>query len=277
MKVLTAAEMREVDRRTIELGIPGIVLMENAGAPRRGGYGGAIRAARGAADRGALREGQQRRRRPGDRAPVAHALPSGGARCGAARRAGGSEGRRRGELSDAARRAAARWRARFPAAARLRHLVVDALLGTGIAGPASGRMLDGIREINSGFPLAKVVAVDIPSGHAERCGRAGGRIRARRLHRDLHRSEDRARDAAELRPHGRVGGRRDRQPGGACTSRSGSRVVEPAMFRDTAGAAAARAGTKERSATRWWSPDRPGRRARRPWPASRRCARARGW
>jgi len=31
MKVLTAAEMRAVDRRTIEAGIPGIVLMENAG------------------------------------------------------------------------------------------------------------------------------------------------------------------------------------------------------------------------------------------------------
>src|SRR5215472_12457118 len=31
MKVLTAAEMREVDRLTIESGIPGIVLMENAG------------------------------------------------------------------------------------------------------------------------------------------------------------------------------------------------------------------------------------------------------
>src|SRR5215470_10478612 len=31
MKVLTAAQMREVDRRTIEMGIPGIVLMENAG------------------------------------------------------------------------------------------------------------------------------------------------------------------------------------------------------------------------------------------------------
>src|SRR4051812_12322689 len=30
MKVLTAAEMRDVDRRTVELGIPGIVLMENA-------------------------------------------------------------------------------------------------------------------------------------------------------------------------------------------------------------------------------------------------------
>ena len=31
MKALTAAEMREVDRLTIEAGIPGIVLMENAG------------------------------------------------------------------------------------------------------------------------------------------------------------------------------------------------------------------------------------------------------
>ena len=31
MKVLTAAQMAAVDRRTIELGIPGLVLMENAG------------------------------------------------------------------------------------------------------------------------------------------------------------------------------------------------------------------------------------------------------
>ncbi|MCX6634698.1 MAG: bifunctional ADP-dependent NAD(P)H-hydrate dehydratase/NAD(P)H-hydrate epimerase, partial [Acidobacteria bacterium] len=31
MKVLTAAQMREVDRRTMEAGIPGIILMENAG------------------------------------------------------------------------------------------------------------------------------------------------------------------------------------------------------------------------------------------------------
>src|SRR5664279_5239418 len=30
MRVLTAAQMREVDRQTIEMGIPGIVLMENA-------------------------------------------------------------------------------------------------------------------------------------------------------------------------------------------------------------------------------------------------------
>ena len=30
MKLLTAAEMRQVDQRTIAAGIPGIVLMENA-------------------------------------------------------------------------------------------------------------------------------------------------------------------------------------------------------------------------------------------------------
>ena len=31
MKVLTAAQLRDVDRRTAELGIPNIILMENAG------------------------------------------------------------------------------------------------------------------------------------------------------------------------------------------------------------------------------------------------------
>lgn len=43
-------------------------------------------------------------------------------------------------------------------------IVVDALLGTGLKGPAAGPILDGIRAINNGFPDAKIVAVDIPSG-----------------------------------------------------------------------------------------------------------------
>ena len=43
-------------------------------------------------------------------------------------------------------------------------LVVDAVLGTGLKGPANGAALDAIREINAGYPFAKVVAVDIPSG-----------------------------------------------------------------------------------------------------------------
>jgi ADP-dependent NAD(P)H-hydrate dehydratase / NAD(P)H-hydrate epimerase len=41
---------------------------------------------------------------------------------------------------------------------------VDAVLGTGLTGPAKGESLDAIRIINEKFPLAKKVAVDIPSG-----------------------------------------------------------------------------------------------------------------
>jgi len=43
-------------------------------------------------------------------------------------------------------------------------LVIDGLLGTGLKGPATGIALDRIRDINNRFPLAKVVAIDIPSG-----------------------------------------------------------------------------------------------------------------
>jgi NAD(P)H-hydrate epimerase len=43
-------------------------------------------------------------------------------------------------------------------------LVIDAVLGTGLSGAASGPALDAILEINSSFPFAKVIAVDIPSG-----------------------------------------------------------------------------------------------------------------
>jgi len=42
--------------------------------------------------------------------------------------------------------------------------VIDALLGTGVKGPAAGAMLDSIRQINTAFPLAKIVAIDMPSG-----------------------------------------------------------------------------------------------------------------
>jgi ADP-dependent NAD(P)H-hydrate dehydratase / NAD(P)H-hydrate epimerase len=62
----------------------------------------------------------------------------------------------------------------IPAAARNATLVIDALLGTGITGAASGRMLEAIREINTGFPLAKVAAVDIPSGMASDAGEPAG-------------------------------------------------------------------------------------------------------
>ncbi len=163
MKVLTAAQMREVDRRTIELGIPGIVLMENAGdrvveflaetfAPLtehrvailcgKGNNGG---------DGMVIARQLWTRLRPralhvvlagdpaelkGDALANYRMLEACG--CPVAR-----------EIAPAMRDAT---------------LVLDALLGTGLKGPVTGTMLEWIREVNSGFPQAKVVAVDIPSG-----------------------------------------------------------------------------------------------------------------
>ncbi len=163
MKVLTAAEMREVDRRTIESGIPGLILMENAGARvveflnarfdplssqrivvmcGKGNNGGdALVVARQlytrfrprsldvilAADPAALQ---------GDAAANLRMLTACG--CSFARQT--------------------------PPDARVATLVIDGLLGTGISGPASGAMLEAIRQINTAFPLAKIVSIDIPSG-----------------------------------------------------------------------------------------------------------------
>jgi ADP-dependent NAD(P)H-hydrate dehydratase / NAD(P)H-hydrate epimerase len=163
MKVLTAAEMREVDRRTIEAGIPGIVLMENAGhrvveflaerfAPLaeqrivilcgKGNNGG---------DGLVIARQLHTRFSPASLHVILLAAPA--------------------ELKgDAATNytmllaAGGEVHSEIPAAARNATLVLDALLGTGVTGPATGRVLQGIHEINAGFPLATVVAVDLPSG-----------------------------------------------------------------------------------------------------------------
>jgi NAD(P)H-hydrate epimerase len=53
-------------------------------------------------------------------------------------------------------------------------LVVDAVLGTGLKGAARGPALDAIRQINDAFPLAKVFSVDIPSGLSGDSGEVAG-------------------------------------------------------------------------------------------------------
>jgi NAD(P)H-hydrate epimerase len=53
-------------------------------------------------------------------------------------------------------------------------LIVDALLGTGVRGPVTGRSAQLIRAINDGFPLADVVAVDLPSGLDSDSGTVAG-------------------------------------------------------------------------------------------------------
>ncbi|HXN46872.1 MAG TPA: NAD(P)H-hydrate epimerase, partial [Bryobacteraceae bacterium] len=154
MKVLTAAQMREVDRRTIEVGIPAIVLMENAGhrvveflaetfAPLasqrivvlcgKGNNGG---------DGMVVARQLWTRLRPRSLSVVLAAAP--------------------GELKDDA---LANYRMlqacgcpvvrEIPTEIRTATIVIDALLGTGLKGAVVGPMLDWVREVNAGFPLAK--------------------------------------------------------------------------------------------------------------------------
>lgn len=151
MKVLTAAEMREVDRRTVELGIADEILMENAGC----------RVVEFLAETFAPLSQQ--------RVVVL---------CG--------KGKNGGDGLVVARQLQTRF---HPAALHIVRseqdeditpemrdatIVIDALLGTGLQGPARGRSLELIREINHGFPHAKVIAVDIPSGMPSDSGRSEG-------------------------------------------------------------------------------------------------------
>ena len=169
MKVLTAPQMREVDRRTIASGIPGLVLMENAGhrvvellqekfAPLsrhrvvvlcgKGNNGG---------DGFVVARQLHTRLRPGSLDVV-------------------FAGKAADLTGDAAVNFQMLAACGCPVAGaitpemRPATIVVDALLGTGLSGPARGQMLELIHEINTGFPAARVVAVDIPSGLASDTG-----------------------------------------------------------------------------------------------------------
>jgi len=173
MKILTAAQMREVDRRTIELGVPGAVLMENAGGrvveflERRfsplGDQRIVVFCGKGNNGGDGLVVARQlyERYRPQLLSVVLLAAPE----------------EMKGEAAGQYRRLI---ETRCPVSRELPAdlegvtLVIDALLGTGLSGPAKGEMLDAIRRINGGFPRAKIVAVDIPSGLASDTGQALG-------------------------------------------------------------------------------------------------------
>ena len=173
MKVLTAAQMRKVDRRTSEMGIPGIVLMENAGH----------RVVEFLAERFAPLSAQRivvlcgKGNNGGDGLVVARQLYTRFHPQALHVVLLAAPEEMKGDAAANYRMLAACgfpvW-SEIPAEARLATLVVDALLGTGITGPAAGIMLEGIREINDGFPLARVVAVDIPSGMPSESGEPVG-------------------------------------------------------------------------------------------------------
>jgi hydroxyethylthiazole kinase-like uncharacterized protein yjeF len=143
MKVLTAQQMREADRQTIERGTPAGVLME--------------RAARGVVS---FLESEF--------APLARQRVV--IFCGAGNN--GGDGLVVGRLLKTRVAALQVVRATDSPGPvdRDASIVIDALLGTGWREPVEGRYADLIRSINQDFPHAKVVAVDIPSAMRVRAG-----------------------------------------------------------------------------------------------------------
>ncbi len=163
LPVLTAAEMREADRRTIEeIGLPGAVLMENAGA----GVARWLKARYPQAARVAILCG--RGNNGGDGFVVARRLGSAetylvGARAdvkGDAALHLGALLRSGGVVTELANEASwERHRDRVLGA----DVIVDALLGTGLNRAPEGLVDTLIRDLARVGP-ARVVAVDLPSG-----------------------------------------------------------------------------------------------------------------
>jgi NAD(P)H-hydrate epimerase len=177
IRIATAEEMRRADRRATErFGVPSLLLMENAG---RGAADviervfGAVRGRRVAVVCGKGNNG-------GDGFVVARHLTARGAVVGVW--LVGRTGDVRGDAAvnlEAVRRsglplAEVSGGDRLATALADADLVVDALLGTGVSGPATGLVADAIVAINAaGRP---VCALDLPSGLSADHGRLLGPV-----------------------------------------------------------------------------------------------------
>jgi ADP-dependent NAD(P)H-hydrate dehydratase / NAD(P)H-hydrate epimerase len=180
MKILTAAEMREVDRLSTERhGIPSLTLMENAGA--------------GVAEFLANRYASLSLRRivilcgkgnnGGDGFVVARHLLDSGAKPAVFLFASPDELRgdaavnleRLRKLLPTIQivRSPGEWLSmKAPLASA--DIIVDALLGTGIRGPVEGFFAQLIEDVNAAGPEKFVLAVDVPSGFPADSGAAQG-------------------------------------------------------------------------------------------------------
>ncbi len=168
MRVLDTAQMRDADRRTIdEIGIPSIVLMENAGRAAAG----AVEARFAPQDRRRVAVLCGRGSNGGDGLVVARVLAERGAAAVVVLLGRGEDVRGDARTNlDVARRLglrvaeapdAAAWQACRPDVAAA-DLVVDALVGTGLRAPLEGLPAAVVSDLNAA--RRPVVAVDLPSG-----------------------------------------------------------------------------------------------------------------
>ena len=163
MKVLTPEEMREVDRRTIEEGIPGLILMENA----------ASRVVEFLVERFAPLNDQRivvvcgKGNNGGDGLAIARQLATRFHPTALDVFLVADPKELRGD-AEANYRMYVAGGGTFAKALETRMgaatIVIDALLGTGIKGSVEGTYAEWIQTMNTAFPRAKVIAVDIPSG-----------------------------------------------------------------------------------------------------------------
>ena len=182
-----AGEMGEADRLTIAGGMPGIVLMENAGRARRRRGVAALAAAAGG---GAVRA----------RATMAATALSRRAllaergwpvRRGAARRPRGAARRCRVAAAARGRARSSRWRRRRSTAPGLSS---TRIFGAGLARPVEGVAREVIEALDP--TRLPVVAVDVPSGVDGASGEVRGHRAARGADRDLFPPQARASAAA---------------------------------------------------------------------------------
>ena len=183
----TAEEMRRADRRAIEeLGVPGVVLMENAGRGATDAIERAFGPARGRRVAVVCGKGNN----GGDGFVVARHLAGRGATVDVwlAARASEVKGDAATNLAVLGRSGirVAEWppeggpspRDAFHRALRDADLVVDALLGTGVMGAVTGPLAEVISAVNEA--ARPVCALDLPSGlSADEGGVAGPTVRAR--------------------------------------------------------------------------------------------------
>src|SRR5256884_4663323 len=164
MKIVTADEMREIDRVTSgRFGVPSLTLMENAGTA----VAGFVLAQYPSAKRIGVICGKGNN--GGDGFVVARKLHESGNEVGVTLLASGSE--LKGDAAEMFARLPVRATAvaskdelkRGPASQFLEaEIVVDAILGTGFRPPVSGLYAEAIAALNAS--AATVISVDIPSG-----------------------------------------------------------------------------------------------------------------